>query len=390
MLLLVSLCASQVISWGTLYYALPATSTVIAAATGWTVAAITTAFSAGLILSAVIGIPIGRLLDRVGPRRVMTAGTLLGTIGLVTVAAAPSPPLFAAAWCLTGIAQAATLYQAAFTVINKQYRQHRARALTVLTLTAGLASTIFAPIAAALTNAFGWRDSSLVLAGILLVAVTPIHAFLVPVYWPEHARTADATADPGRTRRIIRSAPCLQVGITGLALALYAATLNLVPSLTSSGHTLAAATAAFGLVGIGQVAGRILFILPGARTNGTLLVTIVAVAALILLALVPRPFGVVVVIVLTAGAARGALTLVQASAVVDRWGTAGAGHLTAVFAAPVTIATAIAPAVGASLDAVLGTGGATILLALVSAAGGASLIIGSRLRCRTAAECRTG
>jgi hypothetical protein len=73
--------------------------------------------------------------------------------------------------------------------------------------------------------------------------------------------------------------------------------------------------------------------------------------------------------VLLAGAARGALTLVQASTVVDRWGTERLGQLSGVFAVPITGATAVAPALGAwMLTSVGGTTG-TLLLAGLAAVG---------------------
>ena len=49
----------------------------------------------------------------------------------------------------------------------------RVRALTTLTLVAGLASTVFAPLTAALAGALGWRGTYLVLAGILAVVTIP-------------------------------------------------------------------------------------------------------------------------------------------------------------------------------------------------------------------------
>ncbi|MBT1621190.1 MFS transporter [Curtobacterium flaccumfaciens pv. oortii] len=381
-LLLIGLSVSQVISWGTMYYALPATSTAIARDTGWSVVLITTAFSAGLILSAAAGIPVGRLLDRAGPRLAMTVGTVVGVVGLVAVAVAPSFPLFIAAWCVVGLGQSATLYQAAFTVINTTFGTRRGTALTVVTLAAGLASTIFAPIAVALTHGLGWRGSFLILAGILLT-VAPIHATLLPRRWPHiyGVPEAGARADPFRVRRIARSRPflLLQVGVTGLALALYALTINLVPLLTSAGLAAAAAATAFGLVGVGQVAGRAFFAF-GRGTTTVPAVTAVAAVAVIALAgfaaeagALPAAIGLAVL----AGAARGSLTLIQASVVVDRWGTANTGHLTGVFAAPVTIATAIAPAVGAAL--LHATGGATtaLLCAAVAAIGGSALLLGT-------------
>ena len=302
LLLLIGLSISQVMSWGTLYYVLPATSTAIAQDTGWSVVLITTAFSAGSILSAAAGIPVGRLLDRAGPRLAMTVGTIVGAVGFVAVAVAPSFPLFVAAWCVVGLGQSATLYQAAFTVINTTFGLRRGTALTVVTLAAGLASTISAPIAVALTRGSGWRGSFLVLAGILLVTVAPIHATLLPGRWL-HDEGVPGTAvrtDPRRVRRIARSRPflLLQIGVTGLALALYALTINLVPLLTSAG--LAAAAAA-----------------------------------------------------------------------------ANTGHLTGIFAAPVTIATAIAPAVGAALLQVTDGAIAALLCAAAAVIGGGALLLGT-------------
>ena len=74
---LAGLCLTQVVGWGVLYYAFPVALAAIAADTGWSETAATAAFSTGLLVSAVAGIPVGRLLDRCGPRPVMTGGSLL-------------------------------------------------------------------------------------------------------------------------------------------------------------------------------------------------------------------------------------------------------------------------------------------------------------------------
>ena len=75
---LLVLCVTEITSWGVLYYAFPVLAPSIAADTGWSVPAVTAAFSAGLLVSAAVGIPVGRLLDRHGPRWVMTAGSVVG------------------------------------------------------------------------------------------------------------------------------------------------------------------------------------------------------------------------------------------------------------------------------------------------------------------------
>ncbi|WP_267422223.1 MULTISPECIES: MFS transporter [unclassified Curtobacterium] len=372
--LIAGLSISQVISWGVLYYALPATSTSIARDTGWSVPTITSAFSVGLVLSALAGIPVGRLLDRTNARLVLTSGTLLGALGLVAVALAPSMPMFVAAWALTGVGQSASLYQAAFTVVNKTLPAARRRlGITVVTLMAGLASTVFAPLAVALTAQLDWRRAFLVLAGVLVVTVAPIHLVLLPARWPTTARVTTASTDPRQAREIARSAPFrrLQAGVTLVTLGLYAVTVNLVPILTDAGHGAALAATAFGLVGVGQVLGRVLFTFgPAARGPGQdIAVGLAAVASLLALAFLPGLAGVAITSAVVAGAARGAVTLVQASAVVDRWGAQHAGFLAGVFAAPVTIASAVAPAVGVWVVELASPRTAIVVLAVVCAVG---------------------
>ena len=73
---LLTLCITEITSWGVLYFDFTLLSEQISADTGWSAPAVTAAFSAGLVTSAVVGIPVGRWLDQVGPRWIMTAGAL--------------------------------------------------------------------------------------------------------------------------------------------------------------------------------------------------------------------------------------------------------------------------------------------------------------------------
>ncbi|MET4097022.1 MFS transporter [Arthrobacter sp. UYCu712] len=173
---LAALCITQTTGGGILYYALPAAVHPISMDTGWDPALVTGAFSAALFVSAAAGIFVGRVLDRAGPRNLIVAGSLTGVLALILVGLAPNLPLFYAAWLIAGTAQAAVLYQPAFTVISRWYGPARVRPLTILTLIAGFASTIFAPLVAALSNSIGWRAAFLVLAGLLGVITIPLHA----------------------------------------------------------------------------------------------------------------------------------------------------------------------------------------------------------------------
>ena len=64
---------------------------------------------------------------------------------------------------------------------------------------------------------------------------------------------------------------------------------------------------------------------------------------------------------------RGIVTLLQATAVTDRWGARDYGTLSGVLAAPLTLTTAVAPFLGAALAALLG-GYAPMLWTMVALA----------------------
>lgn len=355
---LAALCAAQTTSWGLLYYSLPVAVIPIVADTGWSATAVTGSFSAGLILSAVVGIRIGRMLDRRGPRALMTGGSIVGTMALALAALAPNLPLFAVAWLLAGCAQAAVLYQPAFVVITRWYGPARLRALTTLTLVAGLASTISSPLTAILIENLGWRAAFLVLAATLAIVTVPLHWFFLNATWSTHP--AAAPRGPAGIRAVTHSRRfrLLQVAMALTTLAFFAVTLNLIPLLLERGFDYRTAAFVFGLIGVGQVLGRLGYgalqkrIRPVART-----VLLTGCGALVLAALgaLSGPAGALVLVVLLAGMLRGCYTLLQATAVADRWGTTSFGTVHGVFIAPVTVMAALAPATGPFLAAQLGS-----------------------------------
>lgn len=357
---LAALCLAQTTSWGLLYYSLPVAVKPISADTGWSEAAITAAFSAGLIVSALAGIRVGRWLDVQGPRSIMTAGALVGAGALVMVGAASSLPMFVAAWLIGGFAQAAVFYQPAFAVITRWYGPERVRPLTILTLVAGFASTIYAPLTAFLIGELGWREAFFVLAAVLAAVTVPLHFFFLNARWTHLGHGQDGRAVPKAEIRAVtrnRRFVLLQLAMALTTFTLYAVTFNLIPLLLSRGMTYAGAAIAFGLVGAGQVLGRITYsMLAKSNSVKARTVAIIGAGAMSLwgLALVPGPHWALVAVAVLAGAVRGCHTLLQATAVADRWGTRNFGAVNGIFAAPMTAMGALAPAAGPFLALQLG------------------------------------
>ncbi|MPY09149.1 MFS transporter [Arthrobacter bussei] len=382
------MCVSQTTSWGLLYYSLPVALVPISADTGWSVPALTAAFSAGLIVSALAGVRVGRMLDQRGPRLLMTAGSIIGVLALLLVSGAPNFAVFAAAWLVAGFAQAAVFYQPAFVVLTRWYGTHRVRALTTLTLVAGFASTIFAPITAALIDGLGWRTAYITLAGILAIVTIPLHWFFLNAHWTS-GPVSPVQGEPAQdVRAVVRSAPFrfLQATMALSTLALYAVTFNLIALFLERGVDYQTAAVAFGLIGVGQVIGRVAYSALPSRTSAvrrTVVLTAAGAASVWGLALVPGPTGLLVVVAVLAGMVRGCNTLLQATAVSERWGTRNFGSLQGVFAAPVTIVGALAPAAGPALATVLG--GYPIMGVVMAVLATIGVVTATRTRTRTTA-----
>ncbi|MEU5992155.1 MFS transporter [Spirillospora sp. NPDC047418] len=357
---LIALCVTEITSWGVLYYAFPVLAPTIAADTGWSIATATAAFSAALVVAALGGIPAGRLLDRHGPRVLMTTGSAAAAVALVLIAMAPNLACFAAGWLLAGAAMTAVLYQPAFAALTRYYAPRHVPALTTLTLVAGLASTVFAPLTDALANVLGWRGVYLVLAAVLAVVTIPLHGIALRRPWPPaHTGHAPDGTDPHRVKAVVRSRPfvLLALAFTLSAFGMYAVMTNLIPLLTSRGADSTTAAWALGLGGVGQVAGRLGYGTLARRTTvraRTVWILSLGAVTTAGLAVLPGPVALLTVIAVLAGAPRGITTLLQATAVTDRWGTAAYGSLSGILAAPVTIATALAPWAGAALATALG------------------------------------
>lgn len=353
---LAALCVTVTISYGVLYYAFTVLAPEIADDSGWSATSITAAFSAGSLTGAVAGIGAGRLLQRHGPRVVMTAGSLLAAAALALVGLAPTYPVFVAAWLLVGLGSAGTFYPPAFAALTHWYGSGRVQAITTLTLVAGFASTIFGPLVAAVGGAVGWRDTYLVLAGLMLVVTTPLHAFALRVPW--HPVASGQHDRPDREVLTSRTFLVLAAAGTLASLAMYASLVNLVPLLLDHGVGLQLAAWALGLSGAGQVAGRLAYpwldrLLPtNARAAG---VVGLMGLSLLSLALVPGPALLLIGIAVVGGAARGLFTLVSATLVSDHWGPQRYAALNGVFHAPIGVAAALAPAFGAGIAAVTGS-----------------------------------
>ncbi|MDV8066891.1 MFS transporter [Rhodococcus sp. IEGM 1366] len=349
---LAALCLTEITSWGILYYAFPVLSVSISRDTGWSITVIVAAFSVSQLIAAAVGIPVGRVLDRHGPRWVMTTGSVLAVPAVVAIATAPTIPVFFAGWVLAGVAMGAVLYPPAFAALTRWYGDGHVKALMILTLAAGLASTVFAPISAVLDDRFDWRTTYLVLALILAAVTIPGHIWGLRGPWPEPVRLAGA--HPGDFRNAVRSPAflALAIALAAGAFAASAGVFNLVLLLIERGFSPGLAALTLGLGGAGQVVGRLFYLPFAARTTVRMrTVSVIAVAGLSTAGLGLTGVATVLIgLAIGAGLVRGIFTLIQATAITDRWGREHYGRLSGIMSAPIVIAMALGPWAGSVLS----------------------------------------
>jgi MFS family permease len=358
------LSVTQIISWGVLYYAFAALSSSITADTSWSSVSVTGAFSLSQLVAAGAGIWVGRHIDGYGPRRVMTAGSLLAVPAVLVIATATSLAAFYAGWVLAGVAMAGVLYPPAFAALTHWAGDRRVGALTTLTLVAGLASTVFAPLSSELDDRLGWRGAYLTLLVVLVLFTVPLHWWGLRKPWRStagHEAHVDASAAvAAKARTVARSRPfiLLAAAMALTSLSIFAVVVNLVPMLEEQGMSRNLAAVALGLGGVGQVTGRLGYAWFAARTSvsaRTVTVILAVAAATAALALAPALTLLLIGLGMLVGLARGIYTLIQATAITDRWGPSAYGTLNGLLTAPSLVASASAPFVGAALAQLLGS-----------------------------------
>jgi MFS family permease len=337
---------AQIISWGSLQYAIAVLAQPMAQGLGLSPSVVLAAFSGALLASGFASPATGRLLDRHGGRRIMTAGSVIAALALVLIAVANGPVLLFAGWLLAGVAMAATLYDAAFaTLVAISGGRHRS-ALTALTLLGGLASTAFWPLTFALEQAWGWRAALVCFAGMHLLVCLPVHLWFVPRHAVPSAVPPAEGGGPGprpyASRRLWWLATSFALGSV-IASAL---SVHLLATLESSGLSAAQAVTVAVVVGPMQVAGRVLEFLGGGRiraiTVGAIAMSGIVLALGLLLAV--SGFGVLAFAYAALyGACHGILTIVRGAVPAELFGREGYGALLGKLAAPSFIGKAAAP-----------------------------------------------
>ena len=284
---------TQIISWGTLYYSIAVLGASMRAELGISSPALFGAYSSSLMIGAIVAPAVGRAIDRIGGRRVMSAGSIVAGMALLAIAHVHSVMALYLAWAIAGVAMAMTMYDAAFATLSQHTGTSYRTALTALTLMGGLASTVFWPTSLKGLEWFGWRDTMVFFALLQFLVCLPLHLAFVPrgasatAYAKAGSAPVEGTPLPARSRQIAFAGLACAFALNGFIVSVL--TVHLINVLQRQGLTLETAVWIGSFFGPMQVTGRILEFSVGrrfaSRTIGMLALGLLVVAIFVLLAL---------------------------------------------------------------------------------------------------------
>ncbi len=383
-----ALAVSTTVAYGVLYYSFAVFVQPMELELKWNRAQTSLAFSLAMLVAGLFAPFLGRILDKQGARAVMTLGAVSSSGLLLLWSFSSSLELLYASWFGLGLCAAATFYDPAFTAVAVWFKVHRARAMLLITLVAGLASTIFVPLDTWLLAVLGWRGAVRVLAALMFLTA-PLLWLVVRHRPADIGATVDGLpAEPDLERFV----PPVKSGFlsskvfwsVALAFALGRTAVSvlaphLVPLLRERGYSGVFAAFVAGSIGVLQLAGRVFFT---SLTSRAALITISSLAFLVhglgILFLTGATDIGIWGFILFYGTTNGAITLTRAALLGELFDSSIYGRVNGTVSLMVALSSAAMPFLAGVLHSQNGDYQLVLWLLVLAMIGAAVLVLGAR------------
>lgn len=229
---------------------------------GWTREQFTWAFTLAILFQAVMSVPLGMLVDRIGARKLGLAGIVLVCLAFTALGSATADlGRWYGLWAiitLVALPVQATVWTSA---VASRFNASRGMALAVTLCGASIAQFAMPPLATALIGSFGWR-TAFVWHGLIWLAL--VFPFVFFAFRGAHdvATTkvqAAPVLDGMHFRDGLRSTIYLRLLIASLFFTFTVVALNFqfMPLLSDWGIAPTRAAALASLIGLSSIAGRL-------------------------------------------------------------------------------------------------------------------------------------
>jgi MFS family permease len=324
---------------------------------------ITVMFAVGAICSP----RIGRLIDHTGARTIMASGSVVYAVALAGLAFSQGLVTYLLCWAGLGIASTLALSTPSSIALAQVAGPGARRAIGMLAIIGGFASTVFWPLAGALDVAVGWRGTLLAYAAIHLFACAPVHLLVLPNRPPSHHLVASAAPAPTGVAPEVQSRVFLLLSLTlaSGAFVFTGAMVHMIEILRGLGHAPASAVFLASMIGPTQIAIRLFELLFGHRysiMNSAVFGSAMLPFGLALVLLDGGSFAIALVFIAAYGIANGLKAVQRATLPLALFGRGQFGAYMGRLALPQGIVSAAAPPVMAAVLSNFGTSGALWLI----------------------------
>ena len=355
---------------------------------GWAVADVTSAYSSGLLLYALLAILVGLGVDRLGCRTMMVAGSIVMSLGLAVAAAATEIwHLYVAFLMTAGLGAGGIGFITMIKLLSLRSGARFATAFGLAFMGQGLGSLLVSPSIQVLVDSAGWRATTLLCSAAVALVLLPLAIWLAPGpdrHQAAHHPDAAPNAAPG-----VLSAVCaiFLVANAMLGFQMLMPTHQVAYLLDLGFAATVAATAAGGwgaMMSVGSVGGG--WLLDRLGLERVLLTSLVLFSAgtLALHASSPDTSWLVWMYMLSGGAGRGLLGVALGAAQTRTFAGPQLGRMTGILDVGFGTGAFVGPWATAVVHDQIGTFGPGFLVTIpASMIGAAATVIALRLRQRS-------
>jgi predicted MFS family arabinose efflux permease len=243
-------------------------------------------------------------------------------------------------------------------VVTRDFPESFRTKITLITLVAGFASTVFIPLTQGLIGWFGWRGALLMLAAFNLAVCLPLHVFAIGRDAPRDDeskhKTTQKIVNAAATRRALRTPTfwALAVCFTAYYATFAALTFHLVPLMAERRVSPALILMTMAVIGPAQVLARVLWFTLGRNLRPSvvgIVITIAFPASVIILMCAGTSPALLILFAIVYGGANGMMTILRGTIVQDVMWTEGYGAVSGMLSMPSNIAKGVAPISAAAI-----------------------------------------
>ena len=167
----------------------------------WGRGEIMTAFTVNFVSMGIGQFFAGRLIDRYGARRIISAGGILMGLGLVLASTMTQLWQLYAGWIMVGLGAAAAGTLPGSLVVSNWFKAKRGLAIGIMSAGVGIGGLLMSPLVGSYPiPAFGRSAALLILAILALVIIIPLGWFVIRTKPSDMGLIPDGTDSPAKTK----------------------------------------------------------------------------------------------------------------------------------------------------------------------------------------------